>query len=162
MVFALYRTKIQISTPFLRDKRDPEILHTWLMCPCRALYECVIRWNCGIPQGPYIPKNTKKQLLLSGEQHKKQKTKQSWKARQGHVKPVRIFSGSYLSKAAWALIGLWRNLSFYAWTSPYQCYNQDTHTIIKMIKGVPTKGLTSIRRPVQTIRQNKQKTLPLP
>ena len=38
MIVALYRTKVQISTPF--GELDPEVLHTCLMCPCRACYVC--------------------------------------------------------------------------------------------------------------------------
>ena len=37
MIFARLPHKIQMPTPFLRI--DPEILHTCLMCPCRALHD---------------------------------------------------------------------------------------------------------------------------
>ena len=48
VMFALFGTKVQTSTPFLRD---PEILQTCLMCPCRAFYDfCFsLRRKCGIP-----------------------------------------------------------------------------------------------------------------
>ena len=57
---------------------DPEKLHTCLMCPCRAFYECVFlffffNWKFGVPWDPDIAKKNKKKQEISGEvKNKKQ------------------------------------------------------------------------------------------
>ena len=68
---------------------DPEILHTCLMCPCRAFYE----------------RGTKK------------KKKHSWKARQGHVKHECKISES-VSKTAWTLDSEGRSWGFICLNQP--------------------------------------------
>ena len=67
---------------------DPEILHTFLICPCRPFYECFFffpppkMWGSSSPKYPlYI-------------RQRKEEKKKSLKARQGHIKHVCKISGS--------------------------------------------------------------------
>ena len=113
--WCLHFTAKKFQYPSRFSETDPEMLHTCLMCPCRAFYE--LGFSCFV----FLAGNVGS--LQTQISHTRYNTKPTYLAkkkiiirkniRQGHIKHVCKILGSYLSKTAWGLgIGLWRDSGF--------------------------------------------------
>ena len=114
MIFALYHTKGQMSTPFLRSKSRPWIFAHVFNVPLSSLQRLFISaGKCGIPQAPNTPYNTKTQISCQ----RKQKTKRAFVegSAGAHLYTVAKFQGLHLSNGVG--IVLWRSLFFLTRTS---------------------------------------------
>ena len=97
-MFALYRTKVQVSTPFLRNRScAPAEPFTNVF----FLFWLFFAANVASMKTQISKKNTKTQR--AGEKKQKNKKKHALQARQGHIEHVCKIPGCYFLKTAWTL-----------------------------------------------------------
>ena len=107
MLFAPYRTKVQMSTPFLRDRpwNFAHVFNVALSSLWLLLKFCFL-WTIWDPLRPKCPEKYKNRNIWWRE---KTKENHSRKLRQEHIDHVCKISVSCLSKTAWTLDsqGIW-------------------------------------------------------
>ena len=116
MIFALNRTKVQMSTPFLRVRpwNFAHVFNALLPSLLRMLFFFSFRRKCGVSLRPEYPKKIQNPKYLT----KTTTTKQhSLKARQRYTKHVCKISGSNSKKRRGHLHP--KEFWVYAWTSLY-------------------------------------------